>query len=171
MTIAAEYKVDRTDWDPGPWDDEPDKLNWKTAADLPGMIVRNRSGALCGYVGLPPGHPDHGKGYGDIDDEINVHGGLTYAAACAGAICHVPEPGEPDAVWWLGFDCHHAWDWGPAYSAYRKTRPNGTTLFEQGPDQVYRDIHYVRAEVESLAAQLAARASPPNGTPQDGSNE
>lgn len=29
------------------------------------------------YIELPPGHPDIGKGYNDLDPEVN--GGLTYA--------------------------------------------------------------------------------------------
>lgn len=47
--------VDKTSWPPGPWHDEPDRLQWKTAAGLPGLLVRHsRLGHLCGYAAVPP---------------------------------------------------------------------------------------------------------------------
>ncbi len=49
--------VDKSEWGPGPWQDEPDKAQWLDAGSrLPCLIVRGPVGALCGYVGLPPGH-------------------------------------------------------------------------------------------------------------------
>ena len=163
MSEQNEHKVERPDWWPdGPWMTEPDKLNWKTEAGLPGMIVRNRSGALCGYVAVTKEHPLYRVEYssGDWPDspegQIDVHGGLTYSAACRGSICHVPEPGEPDNVWWFGFDCAHCGDWTPAemapYLGSYRTMPGGR--------EQYRDIEYVKREVESLARQLAALGSP-----------
>lgn len=49
----------------GAWDDEPDKAHWiDPATDLDCMIRRSlRGGALCGYVGVPTGHPWHGQYY------------------------------------------------------------------------------------------------------------
>lgn len=68
-------------------------------------------------------------------------------------ICHVPAPGEPDDVWWFGFDCAHCWDVAPGvlalYARINMARP----LVQR--DETYRDVAYVRAEVEKLAAQLA----------------
>lgn len=69
------------------------------------LIRRTNIGIWCGYVAVPPGHPWHGKHYDAVD--ADVHGGLTYAEPCSGEICHVPQPGESDDVWWLGFDCGH----------------------------------------------------------------
>ena len=72
--------------------------------------MRNAGGALCGYVGVLPGHPAHGKGYDSIDADISVHGGLTFSGAChpdvdeSAGVCHVAAPGAPEP-WWLGFDC------------------------------------------------------------------
>jgi hypothetical protein len=142
---------------PGPWADEPDKMQWvDEATDLDCLIVRNHSGALCGYVGLPPGHPLHGKDYDDAHDlaDIDVHGGLTFADACkegtdGRGICHVPAPGRPADVWWLGFDCAHLGDLVPRYA---ELWSGG------GPEDVYRDIAYVQAECATLAGQLAAVA-------------
>lgn len=160
MSASNEYVIPRPEWcPPGPWMTEPDKVVWKTASGLPGMIVRSPSGNLCGYVAVAKDHPMHGNNalYSDGSQEalgdLNVHGGITYGAACGGHICHVPEPGEPDDVWWLGFDCAHSGDWrwndaAPYLKGCREPHPNGYSQ--------YRDLAYVTAEVESLAAQLAA---------------
>ena len=146
MSTEKEHKVDREHWPPGPWNDEPDKVNWTTKVGFPGMIVRSSLGGLCGYVAVAKGHPAYGQNYDDVN--VDVHGGLTYADACSGTVCHVPEPGEPDNVWWLGFDCCHAGDWHPpSYSGLRDTFPY--------TGERYRDIAYVTEEVESLAKQLA----------------
>jgi hypothetical protein len=136
----------KSQWKDGPWKDEPDKIVWKTKAGLPGMIVRNHVGALCGYAAVSESHPAFNKG-SDLD--VEVHGGLTYGDFCGGNICHVPQPGEPDHVFWHGFDCSHCWDICPA--EYREGR-----AFNDREDTEYRDITYVVAQVESLAAQLAA---------------
>lgn len=63
-------------------------------------------------------------------------------------ICHIPAPGEPDDVWWFGFDCAHAGDASPAYRAFSPSLAHGT----------YRDLMYVRSEVGQLAEQLAVFA-------------
>jgi hypothetical protein len=131
-------------WGAGPWQSEPDRAEWMTEAGLPGLIVRNHMGALCGYVAVPPGHPLHGKHYGEVD--VSCHGGLTYAEACHGDICHKAAPGEPDNVWWFGFDCAHAFDLVPAVHA----------CFPMPVPVTYRDLAYVKEEVEDLAGQLAA---------------
>lgn len=133
---------------PGPWQHEPDKAQWVDNTGLDCLIVRNRMNALCGYVGVPPDHPLHGLDYEDCPD-VDVHGGLTFAAACdehateGHGICHVPEPGRPGDVWWLGFDCAHGCDAKPD-----KRMP----AFDW---ETYRDFNYVATEVSRLAAQLA----------------
>src|SRR4051812_13771303 len=64
-TPTLEYRtIDKTGWGDGPWQSEPDKRQWHDeATGLACLIVRGPMGALCGYVGLPPGHPWHGKEY------------------------------------------------------------------------------------------------------------
>lgn len=146
-------------WDtPGPWHDEPDKVQWvDLATDYDALAKRNNSGAWCGYVGLPPGHPHHGADYDDVP--VSVHGGLTYADLCAEGedeaygICHVPLPGRPDAVWWLGFDCSHWLDIGPRSPVYLDQ-----SLRSDGFRAEYRTLAYVQDEVARLALQLAPRA-------------
>lgn len=112
-----------------PWLTEPDYERWESCG-FSCLILRNPMKVLLGYVGLPRGHRYFGVSYDDID--VDVHGGLTFSG-------HRDEHGGED-IWWLGFDCAHAGDLVP------DMRMSGT----------YRDIAYVRAEVERLAAQLAA---------------
>lgn len=154
---------------PGPWNDEPDKVQWiDPATDLDCLAVRNGLGAWCGYVGLPPGHPFHGVGYSsctatDCTEEwcydhspegiVRVHGGLTFSSSCHESdkgegfgICHTPFEGRPHDVWWLGFDCAHAGDYTPG-------------LGDLYPEEQYRDLGYVKSECASLARQLAEVAS------------
>lgn len=116
---------DKSEWGAGPWVGEPDRVEWRIGGMLRGLVclaVRGPFGNWCGYVGVPPGHPAHGQHYGaDSIEDLHVHGGLTFAGPCDvgehAQICHVPEPGEPDAVWWLGFDCGHGLDYSPAMEA------------------------------------------------------
>jgi hypothetical protein len=147
--------VDRKDWGPGPWDNEPDKIQWPDeATGLPCLIKRNPfMGNLCGYVGVSPDHPWYGKSYDDV--EVDVHCGLTYAESCsegppAESICHVTEPGEPDHVWWFGFDCGHAFDLWPGIAAMRANLKLPLSMHG-----TYRDWRYVEQQVGSLAEQLA----------------
>ena len=102
-------------------------------------------GALCGYVAVPPGHPAHGKDYDDVG--VTVHGGLTYARPCqeGGEVCHVPRPGYPDDVWWLGFDCSHYCDYCPGMDRHGET-----------DQRRYKTIAYVQTECAELAQQLKA---------------
>jgi hypothetical protein len=172
---TKEYRTeDKSGWIRGEWDDEPDKMQWPDAATgLPCLIVRGPSGALCGYVGVSDSHPWFRKNYSDaigecnencedgyhyghrIDGAIDVHGGLTFSSMCAATddesrhICHVPDPSEPDHVWWFGFDCAHSWDICPSY-AKKYGGPFGF-----GADESYKNVDYVRSEVTKLAAQLA----------------
>lgn len=138
--------TDKSAWDDGPWMNEPDKAQW-VAHGLDCLIVRNASGALCGYVGVPESHAAFGKGYYDV--EVDVHGGLTFADRCNPhpegdhrGICHIEEGAANKTVWWLGFDCAHAWDICPKYD------------WSFLHDACYRDFDYVKKETERLASQL-----------------
>ena len=174
--------LDKAEWGDGPWQSEPDKVQWKDeATGLACLAVRqSHSGHWCGYVGVPPGHPAHGLSYDDAynlfgdyesDTYLSVHGGLTYADSCAEgseetSVCHVPEPGEPEDVWWLGFDCAHSGDFLPAYHARYKDRgyPFSSEAYDHAAAlaadtwrvNTYRTLNYVRSEASRLAAQLAA---------------
>lgn len=156
-----EYRdvVDKLEWPRGEWDSEPDKIQWPDEdTGLPCLIVRNQFGSLCGYVGISKEHCLHGKGY-DLYPEydLNVHGGLSYADGCqpedepSKGICHLPAGGEPDHVWWFGFDCGHCFDMAPGMVRY------APSLYETNdglPKCEYRNIAYVANQCRHLAKQL-----------------
>lgn len=156
--LIAYRTVDKSGWQRGPWDDEPDKIQWTDqTTGLPCLIVRGPHGSLCGYVGVPKWHPWHGADYDTPN--VDVHGGLTFARACghgdeATGICHVPAPGEPDDVWWFGFDCAHA---GDLTSMAFPEMTRGRLRWPLEDHDVYRDVAYVRDQVAGLAAQCLSR--------------
>lgn len=155
-------KIDKSNWPDGPWKNEPDRVEFKHEG-FDCLIQRVPHGNLCGYVAMPPGHPWHGKHYDDLEG-IEVHGGLTFSEECGGgfggAVCHVPSPGEPDNVWWLGFDMAHAWDYAP--NAHFCNNPEMIAYRLMGFDDLadgggeYRTVEYVTEECKKLAAQAIA---------------
>jgi len=137
MNENVNHTVDRSKWPAGPWDMEPEDRVDFVHDGFACLMLRNAVGAWCGYVGVPPGHKWHGVDYEDIP-VITVHGGLTYSFECSGSICHVPEPGMPDDVWWLGFDTAHSGDRTPLFSL----------------DGIYRTKEYVENEIRHLVRQV-----------------
>lgn len=160
---AKPFIVDKSTWGDGPWQAEPDHVDWRdTETNYPCIAHRNEAGAWCGYVGLPPGHPARsGNNYDNVDNEVEVHGGITYGAKCFGVICHVPEPGESDDVFWYGFDCNHYLDRAPGSEAF--FRKIGHQRRADDP-AVYRDLAYVQAECGKLARQFKAMEAAPCGS-------
>lgn len=138
----------RSAWPKGPWDNEPDKVEWFGSHGYPLLIVRNGAGALCGYIGVPKGHPWYNKGYDDIDPHPDCNGGLTYAGIGNAKISHFDAPG----VFWLGFDCAHCYDFCPGMAA---------AGFALETDKSYKNIAYVRGDCESLAIEAHRAAQPP----------
>lgn len=145
-----------TRWVDGPWTDEPDRIEWITEAGLPGIILRQSAraeyapGHLCGYVGVEPAHPWHGKDCETAPMEAHeaCHWGITFGRECEGEVCHVPEPGQPEHLWWLGFDAAHCEDMSP-----RDATVYGQRLTDRS---VYRTVGYMRREVERLAEAAKA---------------
>lgn len=145
----------------GDWNSEPDKIQWvDEATGLDCLMHRAPGGHWCGYVGVSEGHPAFGKDYEGV--EVEAHGGLTYSDFCQDTgdesygICHIPEPGRPHRVWWLGFDCAHSGDLSPAYDRL----PGMAEIrarYPRNPD-TYRNREYVENEVTKLAQQLASLA-------------
>jgi hypothetical protein len=164
--------VDKTGWGEGAWQSEPDKISWTDAAtDLPCLMVRNRAGAWCGYVGVDPSHSYHSVDYADVD--INVHGGLTYSGLCdpdateEEGICHIPEPGKSHDIWWFGFDCLHFQDIGPVYEMFDNQRRAEDPTWPVKPASLrvyesYKTQAYVEAQIAHLAHQLRDEAPLPS---------
>lgn len=153
----------RSEWGDGPWQQEPDREEWRIdgAPGVALLAVRSELGAWCGYAGVTEGHPWFGKTCLDNIlglEEWQPHGGITYGDACAGHVCHVPREGESDNVWWLGFDCAHSGDLVPGLVAFSRRRE--MTKLRGGPcsafdGDVYRPLEYVKAECERLAIVAA----------------
>lgn len=156
----------RADWGPGPWDNEPDKVEWRDReSGLPCIARRGPMGAWCGYVAVPPDHPWWGNG----EAPVECHGGQTFGSMCDPsesdeAICHVPAPGEPADVWWIGFDCGHYRDRQPGLDALFRKRGDEDDVSDRlagGRGQaVYRDLAYVFEECRRLARQCVAVTLP-----------
>jgi hypothetical protein len=135
--------VNREGWGKGPWDDEPDEIEWTTAVGFRGLIMRAEIGHLSGYVAVPRGHPCYDKPRGEL--HFDVHGGVTYAHRETDEQS-VPRADRSEDLYWIGFDCCHSQDLVPA-------------VFSRMPERVrslftYRDVAFVREHVERLAAQL-----------------
>lgn len=159
--FSADYFVQgshsRSNWGPGEWDKEPDKVQWvdpKTKLNC--LIVRTPMGHLCGYVGIPPSHRLYGKDYDAAYNreryDIHVHGGLTFAAhevdderKAKGSQLFFEDVENSSKLWLFGFDCAHCDDHTPLYASFGMSMPGG----------VYRTVAYVKSEVTSLAEQLA----------------
>lgn len=153
LTLTRQEKLER--FGEGPWLDEPDRRIWRTYG-LPCIVRRQlESGHLCGYVAVFPGHPWYGRSA--FDFPALVHGSVTSAEPCNEAlgVCHVPELGESDDAWWVGFDCMHGSDLQPFVHKIMSDFPPGLNLHHR---QVYRDWRYVVEQTEWLAVQ--ARVAP-----------
>ena len=96
-------------------------------------------GHRCGYVGINKSHPLYGKTYMTLEEDFNVHGGITYSGYMEG---------ETD--WFFGFDTAHAGD---------KTDPEILKMFDTNYTDmsmrgVVRTSKYCVKETNSLAKQL-----------------
>ena len=127
------------------------------------VVMNREQGNRCGYVRVPPGHPEYCSNYNDVN--VNVHGGLTF-----GGIEDCVE--EDGRGYWFGFDCAHfgdSWINPNVPSDYQWTSEES----EEHHYYIYktrnlapireRDFeHYwthdeVVAETEQLAQQLSKR--------------
>lgn len=171
-TKQPERHINKSSWPNGSWMSEPDDLQWvDEVTECECRIIRNsHSGGLNGYVRVKEEHPWYGLEYTarvaikpvsaetsvedigiinvvcrllkqvdedpsrlyEIAEAVAVHGGLTFSGELRGF-----------GGWWFGFDNHHAWDYAP-----------GMPLIFGDEDCVYRDIDYVKENVNRLALQL-----------------
>lgn len=148
----------RAEWGPGPWVDEPDRVEWHLHG-YPCLARRAFNGAWCGYVGVPPSHPWWGVDREEI--HAHTHKDITWTSESApegyDEVCHSDHSAR---WWWIGFDCAHACD----------IRPSDAALpfpFPRMPGAEYRPITYVMILVGNLAIQIdeVARAvAPRRGT-------
>lgn len=167
--------VDKSGWGEGPWQHEPDFVQWVDAATgLTCMVIRHaRFGSFNGYVGIPPGHPLVGVESGDLP--LRAHGDMYGTADPPGwdETEYVPDATRPIA-YWVGFDCGHTFDVRPGRPDIDKAIADGLDFMGEmmqamaegmgmglppiaKPKTVeYRDIAYVTDVVVNLARQVAA---------------
>ena len=154
-----ECEKNKKSWPPGPWNNEPNRVEWEHAGFRCLALRQPQSGHWCGYVGLPKGHkhygiPDSVPYYDDDGNEIKDrqvvafelsygHGGVTYGRFCQGDVCHISDNEE---LYWLGFDCAHSGDLTPSTLIYA---PN---LAKYG---TYKTIGYVKQCVNEMAEELS----------------
>lgn len=137
--------IDRSGWDSGPWDNEPDRKIWKDQeTKLLCQARRSRLGYLCGYVGVDKEHPLFGKDW-HHGVNLNAHGGINFSDFI----------GESN-LWWFGFDCGHTYDCSPYDSifnfvieTFKSTKSKST--------KSYKTLEYVMNECTKLAKQLSER--------------
>lgn len=167
--------VDRSKWQPGTWDDEPDELHFE-AHGYPCLLWRF-NGHWCGYVGIPAVHPLFGVGTGEessalkaalarrLERPIGTLSPLAAFCACA--------EGGPKAEPGIALEAHggityahstapmhteadlpsNRWWFGFDCGHYGDAKP-GEDLFGYFEQGVYRTADYAKAETEGLARQL-----------------
>lgn len=119
---------------PGPWQQEPDFLEWRDpATDLKCRIRRNGVGSLCGYVCI-------GEDWKGNVNSLDVHGGITFDGHMGGMGADEHLQNEV----WVGFDCSHYGDLSPTTTKFSPSRDHET----------YRNMDYVYRECCSLAWQV-----------------
>jgi hypothetical protein len=136
-------------WGDGPWILEPDFVVFRAKAPPHYRCAvwrHNWFGQLNGYVLLPSGHPAHGLQSGELEGlGCDGHRGLTFGAA------------TPSGGWLVGFHTGHSFDYQPWLEArtpwLRRMYSESVPAYLQ---HTYRDLAYVRGEVEQLAMQLGA---------------
>lgn len=179
----AATSIDKSDWGAGPWQSEPDFKQWTDAATgYECVLARGPGGHLCGYVGIPAGHPWHSKDYNatvDVPDSvrdrpIDIDKIGVINLFCATVKGDDIAAGRLDIV--LAIDVHggltYARDKAPgaekdgrwwfgfdcAHSGDLTPGSNAKlpAYLRDARDDVYREAAYVEAECASLAKQLAA---------------
>ncbi|WP_392530242.1 hypothetical protein [Nostoc sp. C117] len=139
--------IDKSAWADGEWQQEPDRIEW-VYLGFPCLIVRQHEGTFSGYVAINKTHPYYGK---DMDDNelkfIRVHGKITFSGGTdqnedPRAVCHKLLPKTAND-WWIGFDCMHSENVIPIMVNFFNLR-----------DSTYKNIEYVKNQVENLAEQL-----------------
>lgn len=141
-----------TDTTDKPWEHEPDHVMFMSEAGYICEIKRHPTlKHLCGYIYIPFGHPDYGKGYNDLYGDnyaaLTVHGGWTYSH----------DGGDDDGGKYtiFGFDCAHAGDLSPGIKEMLDIAERKGWV-----EETYRDIAYVTEQLEAAARQFKERSKP-----------
>jgi hypothetical protein len=147
VNIVERYTRKQPDW--GPWKLEPDRLEF-IHENLKCLILRSPSGALCGYVSVPQGHPLY-----ENEKEcfsLECHGGVTFCNYGDKQKDFRPMTYQKNKLWWIGFDCAHAGDLCPVTEAL--LMKYDTTLYDSAYLQTYKDFDYVKDQIKNMVKQI-----------------
>lgn len=132
------------------------------------LITFNDMGFRCGYVALPIGHKFYENNLMDDDEELSVHGGVTFHEQ-HGLVEDVL--GKQCADKWIGFDAGHCYDivdlestlkYFPDLKETRKDHVVSMShIFEcrHDEDSEIRTFKYMEQECKNLIDQLIEKAA------------
>lgn len=96
------YCKDKDQWGDGPWQTEPDRVQWQDEETGYWCLIRRnwRIGQLCGYVAIPPDHPYFQKRDSEnTESSSDVYMKLTHELLNKyGGYGNVPEGEWPDVL-------------------------------------------------------------------------
>ena len=124
---------------------EPDLCWWDDP--LPCLAARDMFlGCWRGFVGLGNDHSYHGR---ELPELLRIEGGLDVLTSAYGGVCwagFLPEKcnEHSDRLWWLGIETNHGEDVMPLLKLDAAISGGRT----------YKDLHFVRREVNGLARKL-----------------
>lgn len=126
--------IDKRSWGHGPWEFEPDYVEFKHCGFRCILLRFEHTGVWNGYVEVSDLHPWF---YQEV--ESNIHGGITWRGP-------IDEIEAIPNCKFVGFDCAHGFDLIPAMAKFMDLRKNPFY-------QEYRTIEYATREVKKLANQ------------------
>lgn len=83
---------------------------------------------LCGYVKIPKEHKLYKEEYSNIDEDFDVHGGITFSN-------YIGDD------WYIGFDCAHSCDLS-------------VLAYKNESWAIYKDMKFVENELKKLVEQI-----------------
>lgn len=110
------------------WEMEPDEALFVSHGYWCEVKRHSELGHLCGYVYMGAHHPLASE----AEPDLAVHGGITFNNGTK-----------------MGFDCGHAGDMSPFIRTH-------FGYSNPGYSEVYRNMAFVKAQLDNLAAQLRA---------------
>jgi len=123
------------------------------------VVVAQKAGHRCGYVGVPKDNKFYGKDVFNLYDweeekgvELDVHGGVTFSEGGK----ETKYPIEAKDTWWLGFDTAHACD-KKDFGIIKELNPENYEFYKEHFGSEFgevRTLEYCKEECIELAEQL-----------------
>lgn len=134
----------------GVWNKEPDFCQWQAYGSHCIVIRDMKLGSLRGFVACIETHKAYKKSFDELSQfewyrNLEVHGMATFVGKLPPKYNWLNKDN-----WWIGFECNHGEDYLPLTKLDR-TDPMFAGINSQ---QTYKDFHFVRKQVSSLAKQL-----------------